>query len=337
MSHLLEVKNLEVAFHTKDGAVRAVNGISYTLDAGDTLGIVGESGSGKSVSLLSMMGLIPMPPGKIEGGEVLFEGNDLLKLRGNQWAGVRGKQIAMVFQDPMTSLNPVMTIGDQISEAVTINLGLSQSEARKRTIDVLTQVGIPRAEDRVKNFPHEFSGGMRQRVMIAMAISCQPKLLIADEPTTALDVTIQAQIIDLVKKLQEQYNMAVIWVTHDLGVVARLARRIVVMYGGRIMETGPIKPMYKTPHHPYTIGLLGSVPGADKSKDVALNFIKGNPPDMVRLPKGCPFSPRCDYATEKCRELPELVPLQGMGEQLCACWNIDVVGSIPTVDASGRN
>jgi len=325
MAHLLEVKNLEVAFHTKDGIVRAVNSISYTLDAGDTLGIVGESGSGKSVSLLAMMGLIPMPPGKIEGGEVLFEGKDILRLKGTQWAGIRGKQIAMVFQDPMTSLNPVMTIGNQIAEAVMINLGYSKSKAWARAIEVLTQVGIPRAEDRMKNYPHEFSGGMRQRVMIAMAISCQPKLLIADEPTTALDVTIQAQIIDLVKKLQQDYNMAVIWVTHDLGVVARLAKRIMVMYGGRIMESGPIKPLYKNPRHPYTIGLLGSVPGAEVDKESALRYIKGNPPDMIRIPKGCPFSPRCDYANEKCLERPELLPIENDSSRLCACWNLDMV------------
>jgi oligopeptide transport system ATP-binding protein len=324
MTPLLDVRNLEIAFYTKDGVVRAVNGISYSLEKGDTLGIVGESGSGKSVSLLAMLGLIPMPPGKIEKGEILFEGKDLLKLKRGQWGGIRGKQIAMIFQDPMTSLNPVMTIGNQIDEAIKINLGLGQQEARQRTIEVLSQVGMPHAEERCHDYPHQFSGGMRQRVMIAMAISCRPQLLIADEPTTALDVTIQAQIIELVKRLQKELGMTVIWVTHDLGVVARLTKKIIVMYGGSIMERGPIKAIYNHPRHPYTIGLLASVPGATANRQTELNFIPGSPPDMIRLPKGCPFVARCAYQTEHCSlEKPALEEIEP--GQWGACWNIEQV------------
>lgn len=324
MAPLLEVKQLEVAFFTKNGIVRAVNGISYSLEKGDTLGIVGESGSGKSVSLLAMLGLIPMPPGKIMGGEVIFDGKDLLKLHQSQWGGIRGKQIAMIFQDPMTSLNPVMNIGDQIDEATVVNLGLSPNEARKRTVEVLSMVGIPKAADRCKDYPHQFSGGMRQRVMIAMGISCRPQLLIADEPTTALDVTIQAQIIDLVKRLQREMGMTVIWVTHDLGVVARLTRRIIVMYGGNIMEIGPVKTIYSHPSHPYSIGLLASVPGASVDRSSELRFIPGAPPDMVHLPKGCPFAPRCIYVTEQCQlENPPLRDISA--DQKAACWNLESV------------
>jgi oligopeptide transport system ATP-binding protein len=326
MEPLLDVRQLEVAFYTKDGIVRAVNGLTYSLEKGDTLGIVGESGSGKSVSLLAMLGLVPMPPGKIMGGQVLFDGKDLLKLHHDQWRGIRGKQIAMIFQDPMTSLNPVMTIGDQIDEATIINLGLTSRDARRRTVEVLTMVGIPKAAERCKDFPHQFSGGMRQRVMIAMGISCRPQLLIADEPTTALDVTIQAQIIDLVKRLQQEMGMTVIWVTHDLGVVARLTRRIIVMYGGSIMESGPVKTIYSHPSHPYTIGLLGSVPGASVDRSSVLHFIPGAPPDMVRLPRGCSFAPRCSYATDQCRD--ENPPLKDIGpEQKAACWNLEKVAS----------
>jgi len=324
MTPLLDVKQLEVAFFTKNGIVQAVNKISYSLDKGDTLGIVGESGSGKSVSLMAMLGLIPIPPGKILGGEILFDGKDLLKLKHSQWGGIRGKRIAMIFQDPMTSLNPVMTIGDQIDEAVTINMNLTPKQARNRTVEVLSMVGIPRAAERCKDYPHQFSGGMRQRVMIAMGISCNPELLIADEPTTALDVTIQAQIIDLVKKLQKEMGMTVIWVTHDLGVVARLTKKIIVMYAGNVMESGPIKPIYKNPRHPYTIGLLGSVPGVNVNRNDELQYIPGTPPDLIRLPKGCPFSPRCALKTEKCmNEKPELIEIEP--EHKASCWNIETL------------
>jgi len=318
MDHLLSVKNLEVAFFTKDGKVSAVNSISYTVDEGDTLGIVGESGCGKSVGAMALLRLLPTPPAKIMGGEVVLQGQDLLKLPQSQMHTIRGSKIAMIFQDPMTSLNPVMTVGKQISEAVRVNLGLGARECRDRTIEVLSNVGIPRAVDRLGDYPHQFSGGMRQRVMIAMAISCRPKLLIADEPTTSLDVTIQAQIVDLVRRLQQDLGMAVIWITHDLGVIARIAKRLNVMYAGKIIEYGPIKSVFAKPQHPYTIGLLGSLPRIDSNSDQELQFIEGAPPDMVRLPKGCSFAPRCKFRSERCLvEEPQLV---GVGDDhMAAC------------------
>ncbi len=318
MDHLLSVKNLEVAFFTKDGKVSAVNSISYTVDEGDTLGIVGESGCGKSVGAMALLRLLPTPPAKIMGGEVVLQGQDLLKLPQSQMHTIRGSKIAMIFQDPMTSLNPVMTVGKQISEAVRVNLGLGARECRDRTIEVLSNVGIPRAVDRLGDYPHQFSGGMRQRVMIAMAISCRPKLLIADEPTTSLDVTIQAQIVDLVRRLQQDLGMAVIWITHDLGVIARIAKRLNVMYAGKIIEYGPIKSVFAKPQHPYTMGLLGSLPRIDSNSDQELQFIEGAPPDMVRLPKGCSFAPRCKFRSERCLvEEPQLV---GVGDDhMAAC------------------
>jgi len=326
MSPLLDVRNLEVAFYTKDGVVRAVNGISYTMEEGDTLGIVGESGSGKSVSTMSMLRLIPEPPGKIEGGEVLFGGADLVKMKRDDLHSIRGGKIAVIFQDPMASLNPVMTIGEQIAEAITVNLGYSHKQAMDRTIELLTRVGIPHAEDRVKDYPHQFSGGMRQRVMIAMAISCQPKLLIADEPTTALDVTIQAQIVDLVQSLQRELGMAVIWITHDLGVIARIAKRVNVMYAGFIIESGPAKELFKNPRHPYTVGLLGSVPKPDVLGNQTLHYIEGAPPDMLRLSEGCSFYPRCPYRTERCeKERPELVRVGD--DHLASCWEVEAVAA----------
>ena len=324
MTALLHVKDLEVRFHTKDGIVNAVNGLSYSMEQGDILGIVGESGSGKSVSSMAMLRLIPDPPGKITGGQVLFQGQDLLQLKPRQMHTVRGSQIAVIFQDPMTSLNPVMTIGDQIAEAMQVNLGLDRRKALQETITVLEHVGIPQAGKRLGDYPHQFSGGMRQRVMIAMAISCRPKLLIADEPTTALDVTIQAQIVDLVKRLQEELGMAVVWITHDLGVIARLAKRVNVMYAGVIVESAPIKPLFKTPAHPYTLGLLGSLPGIDLSADQDLNYIEGAPPDMINLPPGCPFWPRCGYRTEHCTQAkPELTAVAA--DHAAACWHLDRV------------
>jgi len=319
---LLEIRNLQVAFDTKDGVVKAVNGISYSLDEGDTLGIVGESGCGKSVSALALLRLLPMPPARIAGGEVVFQGQDLLKLPMSQMHTIRGSKIAMIFQDPMTSLNPVVTIGNQISEAVRVNLGLGSAESRKRTIEVLSNVGIPHAADRLSDFPHQFSGGMRQRVMIAMAISCNPKLLIADEPTTSLDVTIQAQIVDLVRRLQAELNMAVIWITHDLGVIARLAKRVNVMYAGEIIESGPIKRIFANPQHPYTIGLLGSVPKMDAGGGQRLQFIEGAPPDLIRLPKGCPFITRCTYRSDPCSvEHPVLKETEP--QHVAACLNLE--------------
>jgi len=322
LSSLLEIKNLTTRFYTQDGVVKAVNGISYALEEGQTLGVVGESGCGKSVSMLSVMRLIPDPPGKIEDGEVIFYDRDLLKLSEDEMRRVRGAEIAMVFQDPMTSLNPVLTVGFQITEALKLHQGMDDHASRARAAELLTLVGIPNAADRLDDYPHQFSGGMRQRAMIAMALSCNPLLLIADEPTTALDVTIQAQIIDLVKRLQEQLGMAVIWITHDLGVVARLTERVLVMYAGYIIEDAPVKELYASPRHPYTIGLLGSLPRLDEAPGTKLLSIPGQPPDLVALPQGCPFAPRCNYVTERCvQENPTLTTVSHRHQ--VACWEKD--------------
>jgi oligopeptide transport system ATP-binding protein len=321
LANLLEVKNLTTRFFTQDGVVQAVNGISYNLEEGETLGIVGESGCGKSVSVLSIMRLIPDPPGKITDGEVFFYGRDLLKLSDDEMRRVRGAEIAMVFQDPMTFLNPVLTVGFQIMEALKLHQGMSDKLAQERAAELLSLVGIPKAADRLDDYPHQFSGGMRQRAIIAMALSCNPLLLIADEPTTALDVTIQAQIIDLVKRLQEQLGMAVIWITHDLGVVARLTKRVIVMYAGYIIEEAGVKDLYGSPRHPYTIGLLGSLPRLDESS-IKLLSIPGQPPDQVALPEGCPFAPRCEYVTERCQqENPSLETVAP--KHTVACWEKD--------------
>lgn len=321
MEPLLHVKNLTTRFYTDDGVVHAVNGISYTLNEGEILGVVGESGCGKSVHSLSIMRLIPDPPGKIEAGEVLFNGVDLLKLPDNEMRRMRGADIAMVFQDPMTSLNPVYTVGFQIIEALMVHKSMDRAEARARAGELLRLVGIPGAEQRLNDYPHQFSGGMRQRAMIAMALSCDPKLLIADEPTTALDVTIQAQIVDLVKRLQENLGMAVMWITHDLGVVAELADFINVMYAGYIVERGPVSDIFKHTRHPYTIGLLGSLPRLDEAPGTKLLSIPGLPPDLVLLPKGCPFAARCLYADEQClAENPSLTPTESRNH-LVACWH----------------
>lgn len=322
MTPLLEVRDLTTRFHTMDGVVYAVNGISYTLEEGQTLGIVGESGCGKSVSVLSVMRLIPEPPGKIAAGEVIYRGQDLLKLDEAQMRHIRGKEIAMVFQDPMTSLNPVLTIGRQISEALIAHMGMNQEQARDRTIELLEMVGIPQATDRYRDYPHQFSGGMRQRVMIAMALSCMPSILIADEPTTALDVTIQAQIIDLVKALRDRLGMAVIWITHDLGIIAGLAEKVIVMYAGFIVERGEVDDIYDDPRHPYTLALLKSLPRVDRSSQERLATIPGLPPDLLGLPPGCPFAPRCIYKVDRClQENPRLMPV-GLHHEL-ACW-VDV-------------
>ncbi|MBN1177932.1 MAG: ABC transporter ATP-binding protein [Anaerolineae bacterium] len=319
MGTLMEVKDLTTRFYTEDGVVYAVSGVTYSLEEGETLGVVGESGCGKSVHALSIMRLIPQPPGKIESGEVLFDGRDLLKISEAEMRQVRGAEIAMVFQDPMTSLNPVFKVGFQITEAITLHLGMDKKAARERAAELLSLVGIPEASQRLDDYPHQFSGGMRQRAMIAMALSCNPKLLIADEPTTALDVTIQAQIIDLVRRLQEQLGMAVMWITHDLGVVAGLAQRINVMYAGHIIERGFVKDIYKKPHHPYTIGLLGSVPRLDEEPGTRLFSIPGLPPDLIDPPVGCPFVPRCGYATDQCKEL--IPPIEEVEEgHTVRCW-----------------
>ncbi|MEW6566854.1 MAG: ABC transporter ATP-binding protein [Chloroflexota bacterium] len=317
---LLDVRNLSTRFYTEDGVVNAVNGISYALEEGGTVGIVGESGCGKSVHALSIMRLIPSPPGRIEAGEVWFHGRDLLKVSEAEMHNVRGAEIAMVFQDPMTSLNPVYTVGFQIMEALKLHQGMNDSQARERTAELLTMVGIPEANQRRDDYPHQFSGGMRQRAMIAMALSCNPKLLIADEPTTALDVTIQAQIIDLVKRLQEVLGMAVMWITHDLGIIAGLAKQVNVMYAGYIVERGNVRDIYGRPRHPYTKALLGSLPRLDEAPGTKLISIPGLPPDLIDLPQGCPFAARCVYAVEQClEELPRLEQAD-REDHTVACW-----------------
>lgn len=322
MGVLLEVKDLIVRFYTPDGTVYAVNGLSYSLKEGETLGIVGESGSGKSVHVLAMLGLIPQPPGKIEGGQVLFEGQDLLKLRDRELRRIRGGKIAMVFQDPMTSLNPVLTIGRQIVEVLKTHLGMTETQAKTRAAELLDLVGIPNARDRLHAYPHQFSGGMRQRATIAMALAGNPKILIADEPTTALDVTIQAQIVDLIEQLQQQFNMAVIWITHDLGVVARIADTVQIMYAGRILERGPVRSTFKDPRNAYTLGLLESLPRLNSKRGERLQQIDGSPPDLHLPPKGDPFAPRNPYATPRCfEEMPPLRPVPGGDpEHFVAAW-----------------
>ena len=319
---LLEVKELKTIFSTPDGIVNAVNGISYSLEPGEAMGIVGESGCGKSVSVLSIMRIIPDPPGKIVGGEVLFEGRDLLKMALRDLRAVRGNQIAMIFQDPLTSLNPVLTIGRQISEAVLLHTDKNKREARQRTVELLDLVGIPEPENRLNEYPHQFSGGMRQRVMIAMALSCDPQILIADEPTTALDVTIQAQIVDLVKRLQDELGMAVIWITHDLGVVAGFVDKVLVMYAGHIVEAAPLKEFYANPLHPYSIGLLGSLPRLDAKIQEKLISIDGLPPDLIDMPECCPFVARCKHAIDRCNHENPLLRQVGPSHQI-ACW-VDV-------------
>jgi oligopeptide transport system ATP-binding protein len=320
MSSLLEVDKLVTKFFTVDGVVNAVNGISYSLDRSECLAIVGESGSGKTVGVLSIIRLIQSPPGKIVSGKVRFKGEDLLQLGDEELRKVRGSKIAMVFQDPMTSLNPVMSIGEQITEALIFHEGLTQEQSRHRAIELLDTVGIPRAAARLNDFPHQFSGGMRQRVMIAMALSCSPDLLIADEPTTALDVTIQAQILDLIRRLQTDLKTAVIWITHDLGVVAGLAEKVHVMYGGYIVEKARVDDLYAKPAHPYTSGLLNSLPRLDSRVKNKLKAIDGFPPNLIGEMKGCPFVPRCAYATDQCRnENPSLATIGP--EHEVACWN----------------
>ncbi len=319
MEALLNVKDLKVQFHTLEGIVQAVNGVSFVVEKGKTLGIVGESGCGKSVTVLSVMRLIPEPPGKISSGEVLFEENDLLKMDKQAIQDIRGQKIAMIFQDPMTSLNPVLTIGKQISEAIIVHQNVDKDEAFKQTVNLLELVGIPQAEARYNDYPHQFSGGMRQRVMIAMGLSCNPKLLIADEPTTALDVTIQAQIVELTKNLQSKFEMSVIWITHDLGVVAEIADRVIVMYAGYIVEEADVYKIFEHPVHPYTLSLLKSLPRVDSRRYERLAIIPGSPPDCINMPTGCPFMPRCGYAIERCGvENPQLLNVEE--DHKAACW-----------------
>ena len=322
MGALLEVKNLKVQFNTLEGVVQAVNGVSFIVEKGKTLGIVGESGCGKSVTVLSVMRLIAEPPGKISSGEVLFEGKDLLKIDKIHMQNIRGQEIAMVFQDPMTSLNPVLTIGKQISEAIIVHQHVSNEEAFKQTVNLLELVGIPQAEARYNDFPHQFSGGMRQRVMIAMGLSCNPSLLIADEPTTSLDVTIQAQIVELTKSLQSKFGMSVIWMTHDLGVIAEIADRVIVMYAGYIVEEADVFSIFENPVHPYTLSLLKSLPRVDSRRYERLAIIPGSPPDCIHMPAGCPFMVRCGFAIERCGvENPLLEIVED--DHKAACW-VDV-------------
>jgi oligopeptide transport system ATP-binding protein len=299
MAELLNVKGLETVFNTREGVVHAVNGISLTLNEGEVLGIVGESGCGKSVSMLSLLRLIPCPPGKIVAGQAFFQGKDLLHISDEEIRAVRGAQIAMVFQDPMTSLNPVLTIGKQLAEPLILHMSMNAKDAQSRVVELLSMVGIPHPKDRLNDYPYQFSGGMRQRVMIAMALACNPKLLIADEPTTALDVTIQAQIVDMVKRLRDELGMAIIWITHDLGIVAGLAQKVAVMYAGYIIEEAPVRELYANPVHPYTIGLLGSLPRMDITRLKRLASIEGIPPTLLQKPESCPFSPRCSFIGSK--------------------------------------
>ena len=324
MPTLMKVSGLATQFFTEDGIVKAVDGIDYDLEEGETLGLVGESGCGKSVSALSLLRLIPNPPGRIVGGEVMFEGQDLLKLSEEDMRHIRGNRISMVFQEPMTSLNPILTIGRQITEPLELHMSMTSRQAEDRAIELLGLVGIPDAAARIDDYPHQFSGGMRQRVMIAMALSCNPKLLIADEPTTALDVTIQAQVLELMQKAAKEVGASLIVITHNLGVVARYADRVNVMYAGKIIERGSARDIYKNPKHPYTLGLLRSVPRLDEPRKEKLSPIEGMPPDLVDLPAGCSFRARCTYAVDRCAE--ETPPLASVGEgHLAACWESDKV------------
>ena len=319
MTKLLQIENLATHFYTENGIVKAVDGISYHLDKGETLGLVGESGCGKSVSALSIMGLVSTPPGKIVHGKIKFDGNDLLKLSDSEMRRIRGNDIGMIFQEPMTSLNPVLTIGRQITESIELHLNLSRKSSRNRAVELLDLVGIPDPIQRLNDYPHHLSGGMRQRVMIAIAISCNPRLLIADEPTTALDVTIQAQILELMQSLCKEFGMALIIITHNLGIVARYATRVMVMYAGKIIETGKSQQIYSDQRHPYTQGLLKSVPRLDSPEGSQLHPIDGLPPDLIDLPAGCSFSPRCGIVMDKCKiQTPEL--MQVKDQHYSACW-----------------
>ena len=321
MDSVLSIRGLRTHFVTPERTVQAVDGVTYDLHAGKTLAVVGESGSGKSVHALSILGLLPIPPAKIVAGEILFQGEDLLKMSAAQMREVRGNRIAMIFQEPMTSLNPVMRIGDQIAESIILHQKKTPAEARAKAIDLLKKVGIPHPEERVDDFPHQFSGGMRQRAMIAIALACEPDVLIADEPTTALDVTIQAQILELMKDLQREYHMAIILITHNIGVVAEMADDVVVMYAGRPVENAPVGELFKNPKHPYTKGLLASVPSIYERKD-RLEAIPGQPPDLTGGFIGCPFAPRCPSAMDRCRtDDPPQFHLPGA--RMSNCWLVE--------------
>ncbi len=333
--YLLEVQDLKTYFKVKAGRVRAVDGVSFAIKSGEKLGVVGESGCGKSVTALSIMRLLPQPPAEYAGGSVLFEDEDLLDLQESAMRKIRGGKIGMIFQDPMTCLNPTMTVGKQIGEALRIHLKLGKDEAQKRAIALLEQVGIPAAAERINSFPHQFSGGMRQRVMIAIALACNPKLLIADEPTTALDVTVQAQILELINGVCTDFGTAVMLITHDLGVVAGMTDRVAVMYAGKVVETAPTDELFANPRHPYTLGLLSSVPRLDEERHSQLRTIEGAPPDLLQPPPGCPFMPRCAFARAICRTMPPLDPVAGNSGHLKACW-VDVTDPKEQAYAEGR-
>jgi oligopeptide transport system ATP-binding protein len=329
MAPVLEVRDLVTRFHTDAGTVHAVRGISYALEPGEALAIVGESGSGKTVGALSLLGLIPSPPGRVEGGEVLLHGRDLLRLSEAELRDVRGKEIAMVFQDPGTSLNPVLTVGRQLTEALRRHERASAEEARTRAVELLGLVGIPGAAERLSSYPHQFSGGQLQRIMIAMALSCRPAVLVADEPTTALDVTVQAQIVELVGELRARLGMAILWITHDLALVAGLVDKVAVMYAGRIVEEGPVGELFHRPRHPYTLGLLRSLPDVSAPRGRRLASIEGAPPDLREDPPGCAFAPRCALAVDRCSgERPEL--MTAGADHRSACWRHE------EVEAAGR-
>ncbi|MGW0607361.1 ABC transporter ATP-binding protein [Streptomyces sp. NPDC002640] len=332
---LLDVRDLRVEFTTREGVAKAVNGVSYSVDAGETLAVLGESGSGKSVTAQAVMGILDTPPGRITGGEILFQGRDLLRLKEEERRTVRGAEMAMIFQDALSSLNPVMTVGDQLGEMFVVHRGLSKKDARAKAVELMDRVRIPAAAQRVRDYPHQFSGGMRQRIMIAMALALEPALIIADEPTTALDVTVQAQVMDLLAELQREYRMGLILITHDLGVVADVADRIAVMYAGRIVETAGVHDLYKAPAHPYTRGLLDSIPRLDH-KGGELYAIKGLPPSLTAVPPGCPFHPRCPMAQDVCRtDVPPLYavdrgPVSAPGRgSACHFWQDCLENSAP--------
>ena len=316
---LLSVRNLTTRLHTASGTVQAVNSVSFDVGAGETVGIVGESGSGKSMTMLSLVQLLPEGVRRSVTGQVTFDGQELLQLSVRQMRRLRGNRIAMIFQDPMTSLNPVLTVERQLTESLRLHQGLSKSQARQRAIELLEHVGISGAARRLGHYPHQFSGGMRQRVMIAMGLACNPQLLIADEPTTALDVTIQAQIVALIKQLRQEHTMAIVWITHDLSLLAGLADRILVMHAGQIVEAAPLHQLYENPRHPYTLGLLQSIPRLDQVRRTRLQPIEGQPPDLVNYPRGCPFAPRCTYAVDRCRQEDPSLETVGDGHQV-ACW-----------------
>ena len=327
MAKLLEISNLTTHFFTQDGVVKAVDGITYDLEEGEVLGVVGESGCGKSVHALSIMRLVPSPPGRTVAGEVVFEGENLLTMDDSEMRNIRGNRIAMVFQEPMTSLNPVLTIGRQLTETLELHQKMNKQQARERAAELLQTVGIPDALQRLSDYPHQFSGGMRQRVMIAMALSCNPKLIIADEPTTALDVTIQAQILELMQDLARDFGTAMIIITHNLGVVARYADNVNVMYAGKIIETGSSQEIYHNPKHPYTLALLNSVPRLDASERIRLDVIEGLPPDLVNLADGCSFAPRCKYVYDRCIDESPILE-DALPGHTTACWRHQELGEL---------